>query len=163
MDWKALGTSIAKLGLPLLGAVLPVPGGAAIGTALASMIGSKPDPESILAALSSNADALQKAREFEFQHQETMLKMTLDAQVSQVEAVNKTLQTEAMGGSWIQRNHHALESMFVCVLVAAIYVLLPVLKIPVPPVDPTVWIMLGGILGVTAWQRGAANIATAKN
>jgi hypothetical protein len=163
MDWKAFGESLAKIGLPLLGAVLPLPGGAAIGTALASMIGSKPDPESILQALSSNADALQKAKQFEYQHQETMLKMSLDAQTAQVDAVNKTLQTEAMGGSWLQKNHHAIESMFVCGLVAAIYVVLPVLHIPVPAVDPTVWLMLGGILGVTAWQRGAANIATAKN
>lgn len=163
MDWKALGEKLAQIGLPLLGAALPIPGGAALGIALASHIGAKSGaPEDILARLTESVDAVQKAREFELTHQETMLKMTLDAQTAQIEAINKTLQTEAMGGSWLQRNHHAMESMFVCVLVAAIYVLLPVFHIAVPAVDPTVWLMLGGILGVTAWQRGAANVATAK-
>lgn len=79
MDWKALGESIAKIGLPLLGAVLPVPGGAAIGTALASAIGSpSAKPEDILATLTASADAVTKAKQFEETHQETMLKMQID-------------------------------------------------------------------------------------
>ena len=78
MDWKDVGAAIAKLGLPLLGAVLPIPGGAAIGTALASAIGSgSANPSDILTALSANADALEKAREFEQAHQETMLQIQL--------------------------------------------------------------------------------------
>jgi hypothetical protein len=36
------------------------------------------------------------------------------------------------------------------------------MKLPVPVVDPMAWMMLGGILGVTAWQRGQANVAVAK-
>jgi hypothetical protein len=163
MDLKEFGQALAKIGLPLLGAALPIPGGMAIGTALASAIGSSSDnPEDILTALSANADAMAKAKQFELTHQETMLKMTLDSQIAQLEAVNKTLQTEAMGGSWLQKNHHALESMFTVTLVGAIYFLLPVLSLPVPPVPESAWIMLGGILGVTAWQRGQANVATAK-
>ena len=159
MDWKGLGESIAKLGLPLLGAVLPIPGGAAIGAALAAQIGSpSSQPGDILATLTANADALAKAKQFEMTHQETMLKLTLDAQTAAVESVNKTLQTEAMGGSWLQRNHHALESMFTVALVGAIYFGLPLFKIPVPSVPESAWIMLGAILGVTAWQRGNANI-----
>jgi len=35
--------------------------------------------------------------------------------------------------------------------------------IPVPAVPESAWLMLGAILGVTAWQRGSANIVTAKN
>ena len=86
----------------------------------------------------------------------------IQAQASQVEAVNKTLQTEAMGGSWLQKNHHAIESLATVLLIYAIYVLLPILRVQVPLVDPTVWLMIGGILGVTAWQRGSANISVAK-
>lgn len=163
MDWKALGESIAKIGLPLLGAVLPVPGGAAIGTALASAIGSpSTKPEDILATLTASADAVTKAKQFEETHQETMLKLTVDAEVAQVEAVNKTLQTEAMGGSWLQRNHHALESMLTVSFVIAVYFVLPLLKIPVPVIPEFAFMMLGAILGVTAWQRGQANVETAK-
>ena len=163
MQLKDIVEGFAKIGLPLLGAALPIPGGAAIGTALASAIGSSSsDPKDILAMLTSNADALAKAKQFEQTHQETMLKLTLDAETTQVESVNKTLQTEAMGGSWLQRNHHAIESLATVGLVWAVYFILPLAKIPVPAIPETAWLTLGAILGVTAWMRGQANVATAK-
>lgn len=74
MDFVELAKQVAKIGLPLLGAVLPIPGGAAIGTALASAIGSpSAAPADILATLTSSAEAVQKAKEFEATHQERML------------------------------------------------------------------------------------------
>jgi hypothetical protein len=82
--------------------------------------------------------------------------------MGQVEAVNKTLQTEAMGGSWLQRNHHALESMISVCLVVGVYFILPLFHIPVPVVPEFAFMMLGSILGVTAWQRGKANIQIAQ-
>src|SRR5690349_1273161 len=87
MDLKTLGAEIAKLGLPLLGAALPIPGGMALGAALASTIGApSPQPEDILATLTGNAQALAQAKQFELAHQETMLKLTLDAQTAQFQA-----------------------------------------------------------------------------
>jgi hypothetical protein len=87
MDLKTLGAEIAKIGLPLLGAALPIPGGMALGAALASTIGSpSAQPEDILATLTGNAQALAQAKQFELTHQETMLKLTLDAQTAQYQA-----------------------------------------------------------------------------
>jgi hypothetical protein len=87
MDWKALGESLAKLGLPLLGAVLPIPGGAAIGTALASALGAKSaDPQDILTALTASADAQLKAQQFEATHQEAMLGLQLKFETDQYAA-----------------------------------------------------------------------------
>lgn len=81
MDWSALGSSIEKLGLPLLGAVLPIPGGAAIGTALASALGAdSANPGDILTALTASADAQLKAKQFEATHQETMMQLQLKYQ-----------------------------------------------------------------------------------
>ena len=163
MDWKSLAESVAKLGLPLLGAVLPVPGGAAIGAALAAAIGAKSgSPGDILASLTASADALQKAKEFEATHQEKMLQIILDAQNRALEAVNKTLQTEAMGGSWLQRNHHALESLATVAAIISIYFVLPLAGKAVPAIPESAFLMLGAILGVTAWQRGQANTAVVK-
>lgn len=74
MDLKEIAAQIAKIGLPLLGAVLPIPGGAAIGAALASAIGAPSDkPEDLLKTLTSSPEALQKAKEFEATHHERML------------------------------------------------------------------------------------------
>ena len=79
MDLKSFGDEIAKIGLPLLGAILPIPGGAAIGTALASAIGSKSSkPEDMLAALTSNSEAIAKAKEFQLQNTTDMLKIHLE-------------------------------------------------------------------------------------
>jgi hypothetical protein len=87
MDLKTLGTEIAKIGLPLLGAALPIPGGMALGAALASTIGApSTQPEDILATLTGNAQALAQAKQFELTHQETMLKITMDAQTAQFQA-----------------------------------------------------------------------------
>lgn len=90
MNWSDLGNALAKIGLPLLGAALPIPGGAAIGAALASAVGAATgSPEDVLAAITANSDAQLKARQFELAHQETMLQMQLkyesDMYAAQVE------------------------------------------------------------------------------
>ena len=85
MDIKEVATQLAKIGLPLLGAALPLPGGMTIGKALAGMIGSASSaPGDIVAAITSSSDALQKAREFELTHQETLLKITVEAEITRV-------------------------------------------------------------------------------
>jgi hypothetical protein len=89
VNLKELGEAIAKVGLPLLGAALPIPGGAAIGAALASHVGaSSSKPEDILATLGASAEAVQKAKEFEATHQEHMLELTskYEAGMAQAEA-----------------------------------------------------------------------------
>ena len=79
MDLQSFGEEIAKIGLPLLGAILPIPGGAAIGTALASAIGSNSSkPEDILAELTSSSEAIEKAKEFQLQNTTDMLKIHLE-------------------------------------------------------------------------------------
>jgi hypothetical protein len=116
MDLKTIGEEIAKIGLPLLGAVLPIPGGAAIGAALASAIGSpSAEPVDILAKLTQDADALQKARQFELAHTETMLKLQIEqeqneyahdaaiAQVSAGDTANAREREEKTGDVWTPR------------------------------------------------------------
>src|SRR5689334_6946443 len=156
MDWKAIGKKLAELGLPLLGGYVGGPAGAILGKGLAAALGLGQDatPEQAAVALGSlSGEQLVALKTLEAQ----MARDQLQADTALTEQVNKTLQTEAMGGSWLQRNHHALESMFTVGLVGAIYFVLPVAHIPVPTVPSEAWIMLGAILGVTAWQRGAAN------
>ena len=78
----------------------------------------------------------------------------IDAQARQVVAVNATLQADAKSGSWLAENHHAIESMATVALVIAVYFVLPLNAIPVPVIPSDAFLMLGAILGVTAWQRG---------
>ena len=105
MDWKELGSAIAKIGLPLLGAALPIPGGAAIGTALAAAIGSPSgNPQDILATLTSSAEAVEKAKEFQAKHEETMLQMKISADISDAQEVTKRQQADMASDSWLSKN-----------------------------------------------------------
>lgn len=77
---------LVKVGLPLLGAALPLPGGAAIRTALAAAIGSpSANPQDISATLAS-PEAVEKAREFELTHQEVILRIQVDDEKSRRES-----------------------------------------------------------------------------
>src|SRR5262249_17672945 len=111
MDWKQLGEAAVKLGLPLLGAALPVPGGAALGAALASALGApRAEPGDILATL---GDSVLKARQFELTHQARLMQMALDYEVkvrqadtADIAAVNETMRAEAQQSaveSWWQK------------------------------------------------------------
>ena len=70
-----------KIGLPLLGAALPVPGGAALGVALANAIGA-PDatPAAILQTLTTDPAAAEKAREFEASNKITIMQLNIAAE-----------------------------------------------------------------------------------
>lgn len=114
MDWKELGTAIAKIGLPLLGAVLPIPGGAAIGGALANAIGAKSGkPEDILATLTQSAEAQEKAKEFELTNAKDLEQMRLahdeamrKADSQDIAVVNGTMVAEltnAQNEAWYQK------------------------------------------------------------
>lgn len=83
-----IGEAIAKLGLPLIGAALPIPGGAALGAMLASKIGAPSgEPGVILSTITANADALEKAQEFELEHAETMQKLLNDEKATESQTV----------------------------------------------------------------------------
>jgi hypothetical protein len=171
MDWKELGAEVAKIGLPLLGAVLPIPGGVAIGTALASAIGAKStNPSDIFAKLSASADALQKAKEFELTHQEKMLQLGLDfdkamrqADSVDILSVNTSIQAEAKSEHWAQWAWRPYNGFLYGTMIILCYFALPLAKI-VPPLIPSeVWLGWGALLGITAWHRGIQQVEKTRN
>lgn len=77
MQPKDILEPLVKLGLPLLGAVLPIPGGAAIGAEIASHIGSPSSaPEDILKTLQGSAEAVLKAKQYEMDNRAKLLELT---------------------------------------------------------------------------------------
>jgi roadblock/LC7 domain-containing protein len=92
MDWKEAGKKLAEIGLPLLGAALPVPGGAALGTLLGSLIGGK-TPEEVAVKIATNAEAFEKAQAFQSQHEEKILAMLIDAEKAERAADSMDLAT----------------------------------------------------------------------
>lgn len=150
MDIKQFGQALAKLGLPILGASLPVPGGAALGKMLGSILGN-PDAteEAVLAELSTNQEALRKAKEFEQTHQETLLRLQVEALVE----VNRTMQTEASSDHWPTYSWRPFIG-FMFGLYIFSFVLLPLFGVMPIVLSADLTLAVGGILGIASWFRG---------
>lgn len=180
MDWKELGSEVAKFGLPLLGAVLPIPGGAAIGAALASAIGApSAKPEDILAKLTQSADAVEKAREFELTNQKEMLALQLNyelemrkADTADLATVNETMRAElanATAEAWYQKawrpaNGFAVALGSLCGVIGACLLFYRAIVQrdatalnAIPQLATSLALILGvpgAAVGIAAWHRG---------
>ena len=185
MNLVDFAKSLASIGLPLLGTVLGGPGGGAIGSALASTIGSNSTkPEDIIATLQSSADAVVKAKQFEETHRETLMKMAYDYEVEQrkadsadVASVNTTMQAEATSSAnenWWQKGWRPFNGYVLgvasLVTVGGVF-FLAYLALSgkdanalnaIPTIVTSIAMVLaipGAAVGITAWHRGRAQIA----
>lgn len=184
MDLKDIGRAIASIGLPMLGAALPIPGGAAIGTALAQFISSpSAKPEDILATLTQSADAVAKAKEFEATNHETLVKIAVDYELAQskidsdsMSAVNETMRAEvgaSASENWWQTGWRPFNGyvvglgsfvaiVFTCYLFyLAIFHNEPAALSTIPSLAMSVASILavpGAAVGITAWHRGRAQV-----
>lgn len=156
MNWSDIAGTVAKYA-PTVGAALGGPAGAGIGALLSTVLGCGNSPSEVQQALITSPDVAVKLKELETQ----VSLAQVAAAAQQVQAVNATLQTDARGDSYWQKNHHAFESSAVVFMMIALYVGLPLAHIAVPAVPEAAFIMIGAILGVTAWQHGQLNTTLA--
>ena len=185
MDLKSFAQSLASIGLPLLGAALPIPGGVAIGTALANWISSpSAKPEDILATLTSSAEALQKAKEFQANNHQSLVTIAVNYELAQAKidadsqaVVNTTMVAEAANSAnenWFQKCWRPFNGYIVGLgsLVAVtfscylfylgIFTKDTIAISTVPQLAMSVATILavpGAAVGITAWTRGKAQIA----
>lgn len=64
MEWKDLATTVGKAA-PMLGTLIGGPAGAAVGSLIASALGTQATPDAVESIIASNPDALVKLREIE--------------------------------------------------------------------------------------------------
>lgn len=81
MDWKGIGQKVAGAA-PLLGAALGGPGGAALGSLVASALGSASDPASVERVLLGSGDALAKLREVESNNALELQRLVIQAEAT---------------------------------------------------------------------------------
>ena len=67
MNWNDIKNTISK-GAPLIGTLLGGPAGGAVGSMVASALGVEGNPESIVAELKRNPDAMLKLKELQLAH-----------------------------------------------------------------------------------------------
>lgn len=100
MDWKEVGKTAAKFA-PLIGAALPVPGGAAIGSIIASVFGAEDNPDAVLKAIEADPEAGIKLRRIELDHKVQLealamqrAAMEMEQETARLATVNATFQAE---------------------------------------------------------------------
>lgn len=159
MNWSDIAGMVGK-SAPLLGTLLGGPAGAAVGGIIASVLGTGNTADEVSAAL-ANPDAAVKLRQIEADRQTKLAELATDqakaeiaAAAQVVQAVNQTMQVEAKSDHWPTYTWRPVIGFVTGAMVLGVYFVLPLAHIPVPAVPESVWLMLGGILGVASWFRG---------
>ena len=157
MDWADVARKAAEVGLPLLGAALPIPGGAALGGVLAHFLsgGQSVSPESVIAAL-GDPTQLEKAREFEVANRTTILQITTAAETAQIQAVNATMQAEAGSANWPTWTWRPFIGFMFGLMTGGVYFIMPMFHIVPPAIPQEVFMAYMAILGVASWGHSKA-------
>ncbi len=159
MDWKAIGTQLAGIGLPLLGGAVGGPAGALVGKSLAAALGlgQAATPEQTATALGTmSGDQLVAIRALEADLAKEQLKADTSLALAQID-LNKT-ETQQAGffkGGWRPA------TSWICVSgLGYTFLLRPLLPWilqavgvqtpPLPPIDSMeLMVLLGGLLGLS--------------
>jgi len=159
MNWKDIASDVGKAA-PLLGGLLGGPAGAAIGSIVSSALGTNNDPGSVLASL-ANPDAAVKLKQIESDQALGLQKLAvtaeqnrLAAETAAAQAVNATMQAEAKSDHWPTYSWRPFVGFVFGTTWLGVYLLLPLLKTPIPTIPPEAWLAIGGVLGVASFYRG---------
>lgn len=160
MDWKDLAGMVGKAA-PLLGTLVGGPAGGAIGGIIAAALGTAATPDAVSQALTVNPDAAVKLAQIEADQRTKLQELATDQAKAEIAAaaqvigdVNKTMQAEAVSEHWPTYAWRPFIGFITGSMLFGVYFVLPLTKTPVPAVPDSVWLMLGGILGVASFFRG---------
>jgi uncharacterized membrane protein len=160
MEWKDIATSIGKFA-PLLGTVVGGPAGAAVGALISATLGTDNDPSAVQQALVSNPDVALKLAQLESDQRVQLQTLAvtaeqnrLQAETSQLGAVNTTMQSEAVSEHWPTYSWRPFIGFIFGIMALGVYFVLPLLGITIPTIPTEAWMAFGAILGVASWHRG---------
>lgn len=101
MNWEDVGKAVAR-SAPALGGVLAGPGGAAIGSVIASAFGVEGTPDAVAEAIKIDPQAAVKLREIERDERLGILQIRSQQAIAQIQSVNATMQAEGKSEHWAQ-------------------------------------------------------------
>lgn len=163
-DLRSIGSALAEIGLPMLGAALPLPGGAALGKMLANkLVGSDTaSTKDVLAALTS-PEGFAEARKFELEYEKAILQLQIDHDIAmrreqtlQIQAVNATMQAESMAANWPTYTWRPFLGFIAGTMILGNYFIMPMFGMVPAVVPPEVWLFLSAVLGVASYGHSKA-------
>ena len=169
--WSDIAETVGAIA-PEVGTLLGGPVGSVVGSLVSKVLGCDSTPDAVSQALATNPNAAVQLKQLEVQEATTLAQLKQATEVAKITAdttrqtsVDNLLTEEAKGDSWLEKNWHPIGCLTVIGLIVALYFIFPLLTgfglvVVIPAVPEAVWMMLGAILGVTAWQ--APNMLNAK-
>ncbi|MBL1319609.1 MAG: hypothetical protein JKY80_02010 [Mariprofundaceae bacterium] len=161
MQWKDVGKLVGQYA-PLLGDLLPIPYAGVAGKLIASAFSVENTPDAIHNAIKSDPDAAIKLAKLELDNKALLQKQMLAAETGRIQSINKTMQDESKSEHWAQWMWRPFVGFIFGITFIGVYFILPLAKIEVPLIPSEAWMMIGAVLGVASWHRGAAKVEQAK-
>jgi hypothetical protein len=84
-------------------------------------------------------------------------------EIAALQAVNQTMQAESKSEHWMQWAWRPFVGFIFGITFVGVYFVLPLAKIVPPEIPANAWLMIGAVLGVASWHRGAQKREQAKN
>jgi len=162
MQWKDVGQTVANFA-PLLGDLLPIPGAGIAGKLIAAAFGVENTPDAIHNAIKADPDAAIKLAKLELDNKALLQQQLLTAETARIQSVNKTMQAESASEHFMQFAWRPFIGFIFGITFIGCYFVLPLARIPVPVIPSEAWMMIGAVLGVASWHRGAAKVEQAKS
>ncbi|TBW58541.1 hypothetical protein EZI54_03925 [Marinobacter halodurans] len=91
-SWDDVKDVVGKAA-PLLGSALG-PAGGAVGTLIASALGTDDNPEAVASAIQADPDALVKLKALEREHERELRRMVIEAETTRLTEINRTMRAE---------------------------------------------------------------------
>lgn len=162
LTWKDIAADVG-LAAPVLGGLIGGPAGAAVGSIVASTLGTANSPDAVKVALATNPDAAVKLAEIEKDKTLGLQGLVVQAEQNRlaqdtqtISTVNATMQAEAKSDHWPTYTWRPFCGFVFGIMFGGTYFVLPLCHVPVPQVPTEAWFAMGGILGVASWFRGKA-------
>lgn len=76
-------------------------------------------------------------------------------EIAALQYVNQTMQAEAKSEHWMQWSWRPFVGFIFGITFIGVYFILPLAKITPPVIPANAWLMIGAVLGVASWHRGA--------
>ncbi|MFW6021780.1 MAG: 3TM-type holin [Guyparkeria sp.] len=94
MKWGDVKGLVGKAA-PVVGGLLGGPAGSAVGGLVASALGVDETPDAVASAIEADPKALERIKQMEIDHRETLERLRLESETTRLAEVNKTMRAEA--------------------------------------------------------------------
>lgn len=169
MNWESLGNAVAKFA-PLLGGAVAGPGGAVLGSMIASTFGAEPEPERIAQAIAADPEAAVKLREIESNRRVELERIAvqraaneLAADTARLEQINQTMREELRTDNWFKSSWRPLLGYFVALSFAGFIFAIAWTLIEAPAnlnhvaeaieASTVIWVFALSVLGINVRSR----------